>query len=208
MKSSNQNLTNYYIILIGILFSPLLIINSSYKIKQRELSKTNNNDNNSDINFLRKLDFNSDSMEICSKSSDDLINYFKTGDTNYVSLYTYEEDEEPSKITLTYVNMITGEGDKDENIDEIKKHLAPMVIFIILGILCIPGWVIFCCCACCQCKCCKCCKTLKCRTPFFIIVTITNALFLASCIAGLVSIGPTFEDLANTECSVLRFITV
>ena len=74
MKSSNPNLTNYYIILIGILFSPLLIINSSYKIKQRELSKTNNNDNNSDINFLRKLDFNSDSMEICSKSSDDLIN--------------------------------------------------------------------------------------------------------------------------------------
>ena len=115
MKSSNPNLTNYYIILIGILFSPLLIINSSYKIKQRELSKMNNNDNNSDINFLRKLDFNSDSMEICSKSSDDLINYFKTGDTNYVSLYTYEEDKEPSEITITYINLITGEGDEDEN---------------------------------------------------------------------------------------------
>ena len=207
MKSSNRNLTNYYIILIGILFSPLLIINSSYKIKQRELSKMNNNDNNSDINFLRKLDFNSDSMEICSKSSDDLINYFKTGDTSYVSLYTYEEDKEPSEITMTYVNLVTGEGDEDENIDKIKTHLAPMIIFVILGVLCIPGWAIFCSCACCQCKCFKCCKTLKCRTPFFIIVTVTNALFLVICIVGLSSVGPLFEDLADVECSVLRFIT-
>ena len=207
MKSSNRNLTNYYIILIGILFSPLLIINSSYKIKQRELSKMNNNDNNSDINFLRKLDFNSDSMEICSKSSDDLINYFKTGDTSYVSLYTYEEDKEPSEITMTYVNLVTGEGDEDENIDKIKTHLAPMIIFVILGVLCIPGWAIFCSCACCQCKCFKCCKTLKCRTPFFIIVTVTNALFLVICILGLSSVGPLFEDLADVECSVLRFIT-
>ena len=207
MKSSNRNLTNYYIILIGILFSPLLIINSSYKINQRELSKTNNNDNNSDINFLRKLDFNSDSMEICSKSSDDLINYFKTGDTSYVSLYTYEEDKEPSEITMTYVNLVTGEGDEDENIDKIKTHLAPMIIFVILGVLCIPGWAIFCSCACCQCKCFKCCKTLKCRTPFFIIVTVTNALFLVICIVGLSIVGPLFEDLADVECSVLRFIT-
>ena len=207
MKSSNRNLTNYYIILIGILFSPLLIINSHYKIQQRELSKANNNDNNSDINFLRKLDFNSDSMEICSKSSDDLINYFKTGDTSYVSLYTYEEDKEPSEITMTYVNLVTGEGDEDENIDKIKTHLAPMIIFVILGVLCIPGWAIFCSCACCQCKCFKCCKTLKCRTPFFIIVTVTNALFLVICIVGLSSVGPLFEDLADVECSVLRFIT-
>ena len=161
MKSSNRNLTNYYIILIGILFSPLFIINSHYKIQQRELSKANNNDNNSDINFLRKLDFNSDSMEICSKSSDDLINYFKTGDTSYVSLYTYEEDKEPSEITMTYVNLVTGEGDEDENIDKIKTHLAPMIIFVILGVLCIPGWAICCSCACCQCKCFKCCKTLN-----------------------------------------------
>ena len=207
MKSSNPNLTNYYIILIGILFSPLLIINSHYKIQQRELSKANNNDNNSDINFLRKLDFNSDSMEICSKSSDDLINYFKTGDTSYVSLYTYEEDKEPSEITMTYVNLVTGEGDEDENMDKIKTHLAPMIIFVILGVLCIPGWAIFCSCACCQCKCFKCCKTLKCRTPFFIIVTVTNALFLVICIVGLSSVGPLFEDLADVECSVLRFIT-
>ena len=108
---------------------------------------------------------------------------------------------------MTYVNLVTGEGDEDENIDKIKTHLAPMIIFVILGVLCIPGWAIFCSCACCQCKCFKCCKTLKCRTPFFIIVTVTNALFLVICILGLSSVGPLFEDLADVECSVLRFIT-
>ena len=207
MKSSDKNFTNYYIILISILISPLLIINSSYKLKQREQSKINDNDKNSDMNFLRKLDFKSDSLEICSKSSEDLINYFKTGDTNYVTLYAYDENKEPSEIAITYVNIIEGEGDEDENMDKIKNHLAPMIIFIILGFLCIPGWLIFCCCACCQCKCFKCFKTIRCRTPFFIIVSITNGLFIGCCIGGLIEINPIFEALTNTECSLLRFIS-
>ena len=207
MKSSEKNFINYYIILISILISPLLIINSSYKLKQREQSKINDNDKNSEMNFLRKLDFKSDSLEICSKSSEDLINYFKTGDTNYVTLYAYDENKEPSEIAITYVNIIEGEGDEDENMDKIKNHLAPMIIFIILGFLCIPGWLIFCCCACCQCKCFKCFKTISCRTPFFIIVSITNGLFIGCCIGGLIEINPIFEALTNTECSLLRFIS-
>ena len=207
MKSSEKNFTTYYIILISILISPLLIINSSYKLKQREQSKINDNDKNSEMNFLRKLDFKSDSLEICSKSSEDLINYFKTGDTNYVTLYAYDENKEPSEIAITYVNIIEGEGDEDENMDKIKNHLAPMIIFIILGFLCIPGWLIFCCCACCQCKCFKCFKTIICRTPFFIIVSITNGLFIGCCIGGLIKINPIFEALTNTECSLLRFIS-
>ena len=207
MKSSEKNFTNFYLILISILISPLLIINSSYKLRQREQSKINDNDKNSEMNFLRKLDFKSDSLEICSKSSEDLINYFKTGDTNYVTLYAYDENKEPSEIAITYVNIIEGEGDEDENMDKIKNHLAPMIIFIILGFLCIPGWLIFCCCACCQCKCFKCFKTISCRTPFFIIVSITNGLFIGCCIGGLIKINPIFEALTNTECSLLRFIS-
>ena len=207
MKSSDKNFTNYYIILISILISPLLIINSSYKLRQREKSIINDNDKNLEINFLRKLDFKSDALEICSKSSEDLINYFKTGDTNYVTLYAYDENKEPSEIAITYVNIIEGEGDEDENMDKIKNDLAPMIIFIILGFLCIPGWLIFCCCACCQCKCFKCFKTIRCRTPFFIIVSITNGLFIGCCIGGLIEINPIFEALTNTECSLLRFIS-
>ena len=86
-KKKKYNFTSYYIILISILISPLLILNSSYKIKQRNQAKLNNNEYISKKNILRNLDFNSDSLEVCSRSSEELVNYFQTGDTNLVKLY-------------------------------------------------------------------------------------------------------------------------
>ena len=202
-KKKKYNFTTYYIILISILISPLLILNSSYKIRQRNQSKLNNS---AKKNILRNLDFNSDSLEVCSRSSEDLINYFQTGDTNYVKLYEFQEDSEPSNVTIYLINILSDEGDSDDNSKKYAKHLAPMIIFTILGVLCIPGWVIFCCCAFCGCKCFNCCKTLKCRVPFFVIVSILNLLFLADSIIGLIKVNPIFKGFSNTECSLLRFI--
>ena len=201
-----SNFTTYFIILIGILISPLLIINASNKIKQRVKSWHINNENNLKLNILRNLDFTSDSLEVCSRSSEDLVNYFQTGDTNYVTLYAYQEDEEPSNITISLLNILSDEGN-DEDTQNYKDHLSSAIIFLVLGFLCIPGWVIFCCCAFCKCNCCKCCKAPNCKIPFFIIVSIINFIFVICCILGLVNINPIFEGLTNTECSILRFIS-
>ena len=201
-----SNFTTYFIILIGILISPLLIINTSNKIKKRMNLWHSNNENNLKLNILRNLDFTSDSLEVCSRSSEDLVNYFQTGDTNYVTLYAYQEDEEPSNITISLLNILSDEGNDDDT-QNYKDHLSSAIIFLVLGFLCIPGWVIFCRCAFCKCNCCKCCKAPNCKIPFFIIVSIINFIFVICCILGLVNINPIFEGLTNTEWSILRFIS-
>ena len=81
-----------------------------------------------------------------------------------------------------------------------------MIVFAILGFLCIPGWIIFCFCAFCGCKCFNCCKTIKCRVPFFIIVSITNVFFLVASILGLIKINTIFKGVSDSECSLLRLI--
>lgn len=211
MKLSDEKkfkFSKIHIIIKSILISFLLTINSSYINNRRKKEKVKNF-NNKDIKkpiILRKLDFVSDSLQVCSRSSKDLVKYFETGDTNYVKLYSYDEEVEPSDVVKNFINILSNEGDSNENNTKYIKHLSPMIIFLTLGILCIPGWFIFCACACCDCKCFNCCKTIKCRIPFFIIVSILNLLFIANSIVGIIKIEPIFEGLSNTECSILRFI--
>ena len=203
----------YIIILIisSILISSLLISNYFLGIKQRKKEKEKENISKKDLikklNIFRNLDFASDGTEICSRSSDDLVKYFQTGDTNYVELYHYNEDVEPSEIIISLINILTGEGNFDENNKKYSIQLIPFAIFFFLGILCIPGWIIFCSCAFCKCKCYNCCKNIKCKTPYFIIVTIINVIFALNSILGFVKLKPIFEGLSNTECSIVRFIS-
>ena len=201
----------YIIILIisSILISSLLISNYFLGIKQRKKEKENisKKDLIKKLNIFRNLDFVSDGTEICSRSSDDLVKYFQTGDTNYVELYHYNEDVEPSEIIISLINILTGEGNFDENNKKYSIQLIPFAIFFFLGILCIPGWIIFCSCAFCKYKCYNCCKNIKCKTPYFIIVTIINVIFALNSILGFVKLKPIFEGLSNTECSIVRFIS-
>ena len=201
---NNQKYNNipFYIILISIIISIFLMFNISYRNNKSEQEKYVRN-----RNILRNLDFDSDSLKICSRSSDDLVKYFETGDTSHVSLYTYKEDKEPSNITIDLINIITNEGNAEKNNKNYLSHLAPMVIFCILGVLCIPGWFIFCSMACCDCKCFRCCQEPKLRIPFFIVVSILNLIFIVTCVLGLIKIKPIFEGLSNSECSLLKFIS-
>ena len=126
---NNQKYNNipFYIILISIIISIFLMFNISYRNNKSEQEKYVRN-----RNILRNLDFDSDSLKICSRSSDDLVKYFETGDTSHVSLYTYKEDKEPSNITIDLINIITNEGNAEKNNKNYLSHLAPMVIFCIL----------------------------------------------------------------------------
>ena len=200
-----------YIIIISVLISPLLIINSSNKINQRKAEIFNNNNENLFFNdmHLRNLDFISDSKEVCDRSSEDLSNYFKTGDEKYVKLYAYNENNEPSDAELTLINLFSDEGVFKENKKNYLNHLSWMIIFFIFALLCFPIWILFCVCSFCNCNCLKCfncCKQQKCKIPFFIVLITINGIFIILCSLGIAKISPVFEALTSTECSILSFI--
>ena len=92
-----------------------------------------------------------------------------------------------------------------KNIIEYGKRILPMLVFLVIGILSIIGWLICCFCTCCDCCCCCCCKKTKCKIPCFIFTYVFFALVVAVCIYGLTQANKIFVGLADTECSILKF---
>ena len=175
----------YQIILINILF---------FLIKSSEFPSS------------RRLDFYNDSMKICSRSSEELIKYFETGDTQYVKLYEYTDENEPPDYILSFIDYLSDEGDSETNFNAYMSHHLPIIFFFIVAIAAIPGWFVCIGCACYKCCYYCCCKNPKCRLPFFIIVTILNILIIITCLLGIIKTNDIFIGLTNTECSLLRFI--
>ena len=149
------------------------------------------------------------------------------------SIECEEKDKPYFKALLNIVKSLTGEGDgetdngnqSEENhesestrrnlleIGEIQddltsyvKHLIGILIFLVIGIFSLPGWLICCFCTCCNCCCCCCCKKRNCKIPCFIFTYIFYALAVAVCIYGLSQTDKIFVGMADTECSILKFL--
>lgn len=105
-----------------------------------------------------------------------------------------------------------GEGksevDKEvtENALKYGMHLLPILGFIVIAILSIPGWIICCGCCFCNCCCCCCCKKPCCRFPFFIIVMAFDLIVVICCLYGLIQSNKVFVGIANFECATLKFV--
>ena len=99
-----------------------------------------------------------------------------------------------------------GDDDLTNNIMTYGKHLIPVLIFLVIAILCIPGWLMCCFCCCCNCCCCCCCKKPCCKIPCFVITYALYALVVAVCFYGLSQSNHIFVGIADTECSILRFV--
>ena len=122
-----------------------------------------------------------------------------------------DENDENSEQTINdraqelEVNGVENRRDllgESINIDDMKddiidygKHLLPILIFFVIGILCIPGWIICCVCTCCNCCCCCCCKKPGCKIPCFIFTYIFYALVVVICIYGLAKSNSIMLDL-------------
>ena len=85
------------------------------------------------------------------------------------------------------------------------KHIIPILAFLVIAILSIPGWLICCFCCCCNCCCCCCCKKPGCKIPCFIFTYIFYALSVVICVYVFSKTNKIFVGFANTECSVLKF---
>ena len=146
-----------------MLISPLLIINSNSINKRREQEKILKQD---EIIlrklYARKLDssseqeqFISDTNEICEKGSNDLKEYYKTSDTSKLGVKENEDitSENNPEYIDALINLIAGEGDSAENIKKYLMHIIPVLVFLVITILFLPGWLVYCICSCCNCCC-------------------------------------------------------
>jgi len=213
LKSKNKfnpKLKPYHIILLSISLCPFLILNSNSVNKKREEEAQLKEDHKFlEKLYLRKLDFKSDVDAICEKGSDDLKEYYTNGDPKSLGIDDDEkiegEDENPPYITAL-INLVSSEGEMADNVKEYGMHLLPVIVFFALAILSLPIWFVYCICCCSNCCCCCCCKKSICKIPFFIVAAALYALVLGISIYGLSQSNSIFVGLADTECSILKFI--
>lgn len=210
VNNYNPKLKPYHIILLSIALCPFLIINSN-NVNKRRVERIQLNENHKFLEklYLRKLDFKSDVDAICEKGSDDLKEYYSTGDPKSIGIDDDEkiESEDNPDYIDALINIISGKGESvEEDVKKYIMHLIPVIIFLVFAVLSLPIWLVFCICCCSDCCCCCCCKKSICKIPFFIVSMAFYALVLGISIYGLSQSSSIFVGLADTECSILKFI--
>ena len=235
-KPPTSKLKSYHIFLMSCLLTTFMILNSNRVNEAKTLQKENERANSlfAKIITLRNLDTSSEpvthhnSDAVCALGSDDLNDYYKTGDPSKIGLdndgIKSEDKDKPYMIALRNIVKKLVDGDDDEDDDssgdrlrrlggvdqndlmDYGKRILPMLVFLVFGILGIFGWIICCFCCCCDCCCCCCCKKEGCKIPCFIFTYIFYALVVAVCIYGLSQSNKIFEGIANTECSILKLL--
>ena len=231
----SSKLKPWHIFLMSCLLTSLMILNSNYIYEKRAMKTPNEKTNNLlyESVSLRNLQEPNDNVnhensdEVCSRGSDSLIEYYKTGDLSKIDLDEEEiecEDKDYMQALIALVKKNIGndkdEGGEEEHLryledgEEIDKdniikygmRILPMLIFLVIGILSIFGWIACCICNCCNCCCCCCCKKPGCKIPCFIFTYLFYALVVAVCVYGLTQSNKIFTGLANTECSLLKLL--
>ena len=209
-KKSNEispKLKYYHIILIAMIISPFLVLNSNSvnkKKEQRKIFKQN------EI-FMRKLygrnlSFKEDTNIICKKGTEELQQYYETGDSSKIGLKEGPiKNNKNDEYINALINIVSGDS-SGENIKTYLMHLIPVLIFVVITIFFLPGWLVCCICSCCNCCCCCCCKKPQCKFPFYIVTCVIYALGIAISIYGLSQSNSVFVGLADTECSILKFV--
>ena len=145
--------------------------------------------------------------EVCNRGSKELNSYYKTGNLEEIELKegaikSEDKDKDYMKALINILkSQMKGDGDASEhrNLNEVEdekddkeegsqistddvmaygKHLLPVLVFLVVAILCIPGWLMCCFCCCCNCCCCCCCKKEGCKIPCFVIHLLYMLLLL------------------------------
>ena len=158
-----SKLKPYHIILISCLLCTVMIFNSNYVKEQRAKERLNKemSETYNEMMSLRRLEGNSNSDKVCSKGSDDLIEYYKTGDLSLIDLEEGAikcEDKDASYMKAlrglarklfgdsggssenTLRNLDEGDSTKD-NLMQYLDRVLPLAVFLAIGILSIFGWM-------------------------------------------------------------------
>jgi hypothetical protein len=108
-KKSNEfspKLKYYHIILISMIISPFLVLNSNLVNKKKEEQKIfKQNEIFMRKLYGRNLDFKEDTNTICEKGTEELRNYYATGDLETIGLMKVKLEEKINLIILKiYLN--------------------------------------------------------------------------------------------------------
>lgn len=173
------------------------------------LVKNNNQDKISlpkifTFRFLSNKTTEEISEYMCSKSSSDLEEFYKTTGPDY--------EFNPTKSSGSLKQFVKGiiEGStnlKNIGTEDVKEFFSnsPSYIFaFILFILFCTLWFPYCCCICC--KCCLCCPLgcLKCQKVFMIIGIALCALILVNCFIGYSENSGIVNGIYGLGCSFLK----
>ena len=219
-KKNYKLLKYYHFISLSCVLCIIFIINSNHVNKERFLNKFNQVKNEIYENIKTSRNLQDVSInysdKVCSKASDYLIEYYKTGDLSKIDIYSDEitcEDKDKTymKNLIDVVKNIGGD-DNDNEVNSLQesaidygKSFIPMLIFLSFGLFGILGWPICCICACCNCCCCCCCKKPQCKKVCFIFTYVFYAGVVGVCIFGLIVTNKAFRGLNDTGCSFLKF---
>ena len=237
-----SRLKSYHIIILGCILGCLLTFNSNYINEQKATMKLNKEkselfDRIISKRRLQEIEEGDEDViyltsEVCSHSSDDLKEYYQSGDLTKIDLEPglIECKDKDNKYVKALIGVLEGfikdedGGNNDgnpedrerlrllsldeegkENIKIYVDRILPMAVFLGIGILCIIGWLVCCFASCCNCCCCCCFKKEGCKIPCFIFTYIFYALVITVCIYGLTQTNKIFTGIANTECSFMKF---
>lgn len=233
-KQFKEKLKPFHFILLSCFLVSVMLLNSNYVNNQREAIKSEKRSEElfSKLIQKRKLEnTNENTEEVCSRASDALNEYYKTGDLSEIDLddkpikcedkdksymqtlidlvREYADDDSSnggSGTSNDRLRNLKGDLDTDKLIDYLMRIL-PFAVFLVFSILAIFGWIICCVCCCCDCCCCCCCKKegSNCKTICFFFTFVFYALVVAVSLYGLTQSKKIFVGLANTECSILKF---
>ena len=233
----SSKLKPYHMILLSCLLAAFMIINSNNVNYNRDLAKLNKEKGElfDRIIKTRRLSSSSSqtySAEICARGSDDLKEYYQTGDSKIIdidpneSIKCEDKDETYMKALINIVRTMADDTEEEsddtggrrnlrnlggvsdidqQDLTDYGMRFLPMAVFLVFGILSIFGWIFCCICCCCDCCCCCCLKKTSCKVPCFIFTYVFYGLVVGISLYGLIQSNKIFVGLADTECSILKF---
>ena len=155
------------------------------------------------LRFLSNKTTEEITYEMCSNSSDDLIEFYQKNGPNY-SYEPPSSSDTINKILKDFVNSKSsptiGEEEAKEYFSKSSGYIFIFVLIIFLIILWIP-YTICICCKCCKCipKCC-----LNCPNIMIIGAIILCGLVLINCFIGYSENSSILNGIYGLGCSVLK----
>lgn len=230
-KKIRSKLKYYLTFLLVCLLFLIVILNVNYINNKRKKEKLYQEKSNlfEKIILGRGLegegegegDKSENKTEICNKTSDKLKNYYKTGDLSVMGIDEHNITGKDGEHIQALINIVKISFDKnktknkEENDDDSSllenliiygKHYLPLVIILGISILSLPGWLVCCILNCGNCCWCCCCKKPCCKIPSFVFSYIFYGICALICFYGLGKINTVFLNIADTECSILKFV--
>ena len=185
----------------------MLILNSNIINIKTKQSKNNSKHEiyNLDTRKLHTSDFdefNSDRNKICQKGTKSLKEYYFTNEGSKIGIALDDPIKKDKKYIDDIINKVSNEGYSNEVLKQYIKHLIPVLFFLIISLLFLPGWLICCFCSCFKCCCCNCCKKNNYKIPFYTMTVVLYALAICISVYGLIQSNSIFMGFADIECSI------